>query len=492
MILHQDKTTNKNTAMMLLIGLVLSTTFSGTQATNVTNGIEMGLAAAVVPFDIAARCYDFTESKKTAAFLHLTTDTISLLNKAFFFYNNYQAQYRTASPRDKRDCWVNGVWLTRDVTRLFQHLKAYKTAKNVVPVPGKAAPVAASKVLANNDDLFLVFGETFEPELQPEEISRLMYTWHVVVLPILRGLTACALAYSQDEASGDLDSEQGRFLATAAHSLVRLSEEYTELEPGNYKKILAVALVANGVWLCKELQDFTTYKKNQEERLNIMAAMAARERQREEARVARAQGQLNQLLANPQAAVVQNIGQCRTCLDDDANLIQLPCGHGVACRGCLRDHIEAGLGNVAELYCPNHNNGCNHRITDADVRVVVGDDRDFLQRFILAGIPQAGRDERMCGRCLIPHQPDVDCANGRIHATDEDRQIADDFMRLNLRYCPGENCGRLIHKDGGCNYINCDCNHEFCWRCLQPAPGHAMYGRNGRFENPCGCPVSDA
>ncbi|KAG8766309.1 hypothetical protein FRC12_006963 [Ceratobasidium sp. 428] len=48
----------------------------------------------------------------------------------------------------------------------------------------------------------------------------------------------------------------------------------------------------------------------------------------------------------------------------------------------------------------------------------------------------------------------------------------DKWLKRNTKLCPGEGCGRLVEKRGGCDHMVCrppgGCGHEFCWRCLAP------------------------
>lgn len=45
-----------------------------------------------------------------------------------------------------------------------------------------------------------------------------------------------------------------------------------------------------------------------------------------------------------------------------------------------------------------------------------------------------------------------------------------EWARENIKACPA--CRQNVNRVGGCNYIRCQCGHEFCWMCLVPDPGH--------------------
>ena len=80
----------------------------------------MGLALATIPLDIAAHHYDRTKNTKKATALHVTVDTLSILNKILFFYNNTQSSFTS------RDSLVNNAWMVRDINKLFRHIKILK------------------------------------------------------------------------------------------------------------------------------------------------------------------------------------------------------------------------------------------------------------------------------------------------------------------------------------------------------------------------------
>ena len=47
-------------------------------------------------------------------------------------------------------------------------------------------------------------------------------------------------------------------------------------------------------------------------------------------------------------------------------------------------------------------------------------------------------------------------------------------IRKVVKRCP--KCHVIIDKDGGCNHMTCsNCNHQFCWICLQDWDKHEDY-----------------
>jgi len=112
----------------LLITLVMSLFVSSTQAavkpaaTNY-NYAEMSTALFAGLTGVAAVHHDMQNNKKVAALLHLTTDTISILNKAFFVYNNVFSLNADAIGL-RKDLMVNGALGLRDMTKWGGAFKA--------------------------------------------------------------------------------------------------------------------------------------------------------------------------------------------------------------------------------------------------------------------------------------------------------------------------------------------------------------------------------
>lgn len=507
-------------ALFTLVALVAITTTSS-QATTIPNGLEMGLAVATVPFDMAAHHYDLTDQKKTAALCHLTTDAISILNKACFAYNNLVGQqFARATALDQRDRMVNGAWTVRDITRFVQHLKQYRTAENAIPIVNEAIEQSEEIEVAQDnldEDLFLMFDVDPDAQLEPEGITRMAYLWQVAVLPSLRGITAFALAVAQDDsvgnvhdAAGDLNSQQGLYLATAAHSLVRMAQEYTELESGPYKKVLAAALFAHTIWLIKEATEYKKHVIARDDQRQKFVAQQAREHAAQARRVAQVQPRLGELLAIP--AQAGQDGECMICLEE-GELLQLPCGHALQCRNCFIKQVNIAVKerDVAHVGCihMDADGNCAHALTDADVRNIIGDAGDFvidagtddeeagngrelLQEWLVAALPLEALDQPLCHACFLNHQPGQACADARLRAHPDDIALADGLVRNGAKVCPTPNCGYAFEKNGGCNWIRCArCHQGLCWTCLQPDPNHAIQYRNGRHVNPCGCGAFD-
>ena len=38
-------------------------------------------------------------------------------------------------------------------------------------------------------------------------------------------------------------------------------------------------------------------------------------------------------------------------------------------------------------------------------------------------------------------------------------------------YCPNENCGLIVQKKDGCDWIRCSCKTEICWVTKKPRRG---------------------
>jgi len=68
-----------------------------------------------------------------------------------------------------------------------------------------------------------------------------------------------------------------------------------------------------------------------------------------------------------------------------------------------------------------------------------------------------------CGE--LPHAP-ADCNMIKEWKFKQSRDGDDaKWMATFTKECP--NCGKTIHKDGGCQYMTCaSCSHRFCWVCL--------------------------
>jgi len=170
------------------------------------------------------------------------------------------------------------------------------------------------------------------------------------------------------------------------------------------------------------------------------------------------------------------------------------------CTECLRDVVEDGLGRrqLALLRCPTQY--CNVQLNRQDIAQLIRDQAllgiydelieqqrmqadpnvrhcptpDCNRVFIfnaaqgpqLIDCPDCHRN--YCNDCLAQHPQGAQC-NRRANGIDAVRG------NPNFRACP--QCQRPIERIMGCDYMRCrldqgGCDHEFCWRCLVPDPGH--------------------
>lgn len=437
-------------ARVLLVGMALPAISWHAQASNVSNYVEMGLALAAVPVDIAKQHHVVSVGKGGAPLLSLSSDVLSVLTKVFYFYNNRQVQKsETGRWAWNRDCVVNGVWLLRDITKLKQHWDEYSGFKY-------NKYLAVIDAIANDQDNYYWLDDRLQQddaavEFMPIEVSTLEYVLRVYVWPTLKGLSAFAVALSQDE-SQSFACREARFIATSVHSLTRLAEEYAELEAGSpYKMVIGILLVANTAWLIKEIKDcYDTYH-------------------------------------------VEPI-DCEICLEEGTtNYTRLNCGHAY-CRACMVGHFNAAIdgGRVTNLTCPH--DGCNHVITNTEVHNIAHGDARFVVRYGQATLrefiaqnpgmrhcPTPGCDnvfdnehndvreyhcaacnQRYCANCCLRHPATMGCAEARA-ADPAAREHAAWIAAGNGRHCP--RCTVLVQRTEGCNHMTCRCTHEFCYIC---------------------------
>ncbi len=486
---HGDNTVfAKRIATAILISIASSCISFPLQAVMISGGAEMGLALAAIPFDAAAHHYDFDENyKKKAALLHLTTDMLSLLNKALFFYNNIRGQMRFGDVHCNRDCVVMGAFAARDLTKWYKHLKDYKQAPadGLLPASTALLDMAADD---QDDDGFIVLDDIIEQKLEPEQLSkiaRLEYGLRVFVLPTLKGLTACAMAYTQDRARFGACQEE-RFALAAAYSMIRIIEECTELgADSGYKKLLIlVLLAANAGWVAKELKTCI-------DKWTFVPPPAAPPRPGVPARggvasVPPAPAPRAQHVPPPPLAVPQ---ECPVCTEESVHFRALSCGHSY-CRDCWVGHVDAERrnGGLADLHCMS----CAHVLTDVDVRNVTDNDRELCDahtdalferwRTGAAGARHCptpdcpnvfendqniarphncpGCHQYYCANCLVQHVPGARCRDAVRDAVNTDPANAA-WIRDNARECP--NCGVAVQRTEGCNHMTCRCRHEFCY-----------------------------
>jgi len=363
-------------------------------ATTQTQYAEMATALATIPFDIAAQ-HATLKNKQPAVLLHITAETIGILNKILFLHNNIQGQKETDGDWTikRRDFVVNGLLLARGLIKLDQQLRILMPVQNT------------------EDDLTITFeepvldGQTIGEE-QEQEISKLAYAWQVVALPSLKGLTAFALACTQDDAT-KYDGQQARNLATAANSLVNMAEAYTELKPDSgYKKLVAAILFINTAWLVYELRKY-------------IAEMPA-----------------------PYVPMKKVNGHCEVCMEDGELLELQGCGH-TFCKACFTGHIDAQFSEkraqLDQTRCLHH--GCEHTISKGAMAEIVDDHKKKDK--ILAAYDNVVRERKKKKRL--------------------DDAAKEAIRRLGAKPCP--KCQEAIEKNMGCDHMKCKCGHDFWWTC---------------------------
>jgi len=126
--------------------------------------------------------------------------------------------------------------------------------------------------------------------------------------------------------------------------------------------------------------------------------------------------------------------ECPQCYDDYASseMFSLKCGH-LICRSCWSDYLEYQVveegGSGMVIRCPMHQ--CNLVVPNS------------IWARILTPTLLAKRDKFLMDQ-FVRSQPDI-------------------------VWCPGKECGRAI-KDPNqdCPEVNCDCGHQFCFKCQEP------------------------
>lgn len=184
---------------------------------------------------------------------------------------------------------------------------------------------------------------------------------------------------------------------------------------------------------------------------------------------------------------------CTVCFEERpvADFIQLACGHGGRCLECLQRSVTEAInrGLIGDIRCSNvaclapltQNEVCrlipegNLRVAYDRLRIQADPNGRFCPRpncnrayiYNPAQGPQEiacqDCDGRYCNNCLVQHFRGARCQprNGAMNAV---------RGNPNVRVCP--RCEVVIFREAGCNYIRCNCGHEFCWMCLVPDPGH--------------------
>ncbi|CCX31495.1 Similar to Probable E3 ubiquitin-protein ligase ARI9; acc. no. Q9SKC3 [Pyronema omphalodes CBS 100304] len=83
-------------------------------------------------------------------------------------------------------------------------------------------------------------------------------------------------------------------------------------------------------------------------------------------------------------------------------------------------------------------------------------------------------NSRTCLSCEAIHD-NVSCDQFKRGLTsldmvhEEEMALSLQWTNQNAKRCPGAECGRLIWRHAGCNYMMCSmCRTRFCWNCLKP------------------------
>lgn len=394
----------------LIFGLLLLLASTSLHAATLGNYAEMGLALTTIPVDIAAHKSALKGNDRRAAFLHLIADTLSLANKSCFFYNNLQAQVAARQGlQADRDLLVNGTLAAIDAKNFLKHFKQFISPKSK----------STDNFLDNDlldDDLEFEVNELDEldkiDQADKKKISRLAYTWKVAVLPSLKGLSAFALACSQEGAT-NYSNVYARNLATAAHSFIKLLSEYSALEAkSGYKTLLSAALMVNATWLVYEAKQY--YLRPNSFRQPDNGAYIPMQKVR---------------------------GDCPVCFEEE-ELDQLHCGHS-CCRQCRREQLETaynerGTRAFNQVRCTDPN--CREVIARNELREITGENQDMIRAYDEAANP-----------------------------TRAENTLSDDQVRAaGYKRCPNPECRIPIEKGIACRHVVCTrCQHEFCWWCLR-------------------------
>lgn len=365
---------------------------------------EMVLAVSTIPFEIAAEKAFFDKEPKKAVLLHITADLLALANKYYFFNNNIAAQNGTTGTwtYERRDMAVNAALAVLDIKNLVKHYEQWK-AIHIQEL--KEYDPFADSIEEDKD------GSHVDAQ-QQLHISHLAYYWRVVALPCLKGLTALAVACTQEDVMR-FEVEKARNLATAAHSFTKLLSEYASLEQSagalKYKIILSAALMANAVWLVSEAKDYMDF-----------------------------------LMPTPMEKVQ---GSCPVCclFGEVIELRQLHCGHAY-CAECLQGQIREafkarGANPFHKIACPNSCEGCSEFLSRNEIAEVMNNDKDY--REMLTAFDQASK-----------------------HRKAENSMTDEEVRAKGMKRCPNPVCRVPIEKDGACPHMTCKCGHHFCWWCL--------------------------
>ena len=412
----------------LIIGLLFFQSLSQLQAATTSNYAEMSLALAAIPFDMAAQNHTLAKNTKKAALYHLTANSLSILNKMFYFYNNIAAQSLNGRINlVNKDIVINCSITLLDLKNLYKHFRV------LVPAPKKVAAVQTTsdlldfdfdedelipeEILDENETEILDETEVTEEDV---ELSKLIKTWRIVALPSLKGLTAFALACAQNNATvyDAYSRAQTRNMLTSAHSLTKLLGEYSALELNSgYTKFLIAAIMLNATWLAYEVKQY-------------IATMPEPFR------------------------MPTSRGECEICFNDDTQLEHLRCGHAY-CRDCLAGLIdtrynERGVTPLNATLCPHDN--CREVISRDEMAAITNHNTAILNAYDEA--------QTQFGKPEMSPMTDIE------------------IKALGFKRCPNQKCRKTIQKGDACRHVTCTCGHQFCWWCLREWRNH--------YRNDCG------
>lgn len=466
----------------LLCTLSLYCAFSCTQnsqlqATTVENYTEMALAGAAMVPDIAGHHFATKNNTKRAAALYILRDLLYILRDGVYFHNYSNLADQKSTLLGMRDGIANGAFLMHDLTKLYQDIQLFRGPKKSKPI---------------------FFEETIDPvealaEMKKHKVSGAEYVWRVATVPVLKGLTAFAIALSQDRSRTYVCPEE-RYSAASAHSLARLLDEYTELETNSpHKNKLLALIIANAVWLAYEIKGYIA------KRIEIAKAFGI-------CTLCTNNGRITALSCGHSVCERQGCQNHR---------VALGCGHS-ACRECLAPRLAHALQNNDRTLHGCLHNGCHGRLNITDVRNITENNEQSINQFNALMHPiieecglcmdQGESSTLQCGHtycreCLQDHIriaienrnlnglscPNQNCQHRLsvpdvVDITDNNQETLDHFNRAIIqlspgtRQCPTSGCGAFfpnpqhVARDHACQ----NCNTHYCSRCLVQHPNNVV------------------
>jgi ariadne-1 len=207
---------------------------------------------------------------------------------------------------------------------------------------------------------------------------------------------------------------------------------------------------------------------------------------------------------------------CEICYCEDMageEVYGLSCSH-FFCYECWRSYLKSrsddGRKKLLSARCPSQS--CNCRVRGSDIQVIAPDlvpswnnllISDFIERareFTYCTGPDCtmiawsitGEDGALrCTRCNSefcfqcrnqPHSP-ANCSS--VNKWNEVLGDSRFWIKKNTKPCP--TCGAPIEKNDGCNHMQCSqCDHHFCWICLNRLDTHLGRHECNRFDPDAG------